>query len=96
MPLWRGPLDELIDDLERVAPMASGPVSDVIPPFDDVQLLVSAILWGTEEECARVERDPRMQAVLAYYERFAAHQKASDEPTGREPGPAVTVSKACG
>jgi hypothetical protein len=77
MPLWRDPLDELIDDLDRVTPAATGSVTDVIPPFEDVQLLVSAILWGDDEERARVERDPRVQAVLAYHERLAARLKPS-------------------
>ena len=72
----------LIDDLERVVPAATGPVSDVLPSIEGVQLLVSAILWGNDEERARVERDPRVQAVLAYHERLAARLKPRDDAHG--------------
>ena len=79
MPLWRDPFDDLIDDLERAVPAGAAPVIDRVPPFEDEQLRISAILWGGAEELARIERDPRVQAVLAYYERLATRLKARDD-----------------
>ena len=77
MPLWRDPFEELIDDLERAMPAAASPAIERVPPFEDEQLLIAAILWGSAEEQARVEQDPRVQAVLAYYERLAARREAT-------------------
>jgi hypothetical protein len=79
MALWRDPLDELIDDLERtLAPDARGTLQ--IPPFEDVQLLVGAILYGTKEDRARADRDPRVQRVRRYYEELAKLPGSSSEP----------------
>ena len=79
MALWRDPLDELIADLERAVPAAAGSAFDVLPPVEDVQLLVAAILWGNDEERARVERDPRVQAVIAYHEQLAARRAGTTD-----------------
>jgi hypothetical protein len=49
--MWRDPLDELIDELERAKPK---PIVNDLPPFADVQEAVALVLWGkTDEEKAR-------------------------------------------
>ena len=49
MPVWRDPLDELIADLERVAPPT--PSTDLFP-LEKLQMLTDAILYGTKAETA--------------------------------------------
>lgn len=72
MPLWRDPLEELVDQLERsvlakpTEPASYGP----LPPLEDFQLAIHAILSGSPEDVARADQDPRIQAVWAYYERL--------------------------
>jgi hypothetical protein len=49
MALWRDPLDELIGDLERTLPPEVRRGNLQLPRLEDVQLLVGAILDGSEE-----------------------------------------------
>ena len=56
--MWRDPLDELIDDLERAIPEAR---FDFHLVFLKQQQLTDAILYGTPEEVARLEADPVIQ-----------------------------------
>src|SRR4029453_5873955 len=93
MALWRDPLDELIGDLERALPPDTGHGSLGLPPIEDEQMLISAILYGTEENRARAYKEPRVQRVLRYYEELAARRGSSSEP-GRQPtNPAVTPNE---
>ena len=60
MALWRDPLDELIDDLERaLPPNARGTLQ--IPRIEDVQAFTCAFAFGTEEDRARAYKDPAVQ-----------------------------------
>ena len=54
--MWRDPLDELIDDLERVAPDHQEAF-----PFDAIQAIADAVLYGSPEEAASLEADPAYQ-----------------------------------
>ena len=82
MALWRDPLDELIDDLERaLPPNARGTLQ--IPLIEDVQAFTCAFAFGTEEDRARAKKDPAVQRVLRYYEELAKLRGSSSEP-GRE------------
>ncbi len=56
--MWRDPLDELIDDLERAIPEAR---FDFRLVFLKQQQLTDAILYGSAEEVARLEADPVIQ-----------------------------------
>ena len=56
--MWRDPLDELIDDLERAIPEAR---FDFHLVFLKQQQLTDAILYGSPEEVARLEADPVIQ-----------------------------------
>ena len=58
--MWRDPLDELIDDLERAAPDPAA-ASGGMFPFLKLQALTDAILYGTEEQVARLKTDPEYQ-----------------------------------
>jgi hypothetical protein len=65
MALWRDPLDELIDDLERAVPAAAAPPVRGVR-LETLQWFLSVILWRdnwdeemTPEEVARFEQDPR-------------------------------------
>ena len=81
MPLWRDPFDELIDDLERSLPQARsvGPV-DYQAALIGCQLIVAAILHGTEEDRLRAERDPRVQMFYAELGLFHRPQPAASAP----------------
>lgn len=52
MALWRDPLDELIDGLERTRVL------------DELQWAAGVILWGSEEERARVMHAQRFHDAL--------------------------------
>jgi hypothetical protein len=71
MALWRDPLDELIGDLERTLPPDRGRDHLDLLPLEDMQKLICAILYGTEEDRARVEKEPGVQRVWRYLERLA-------------------------
>lgn len=58
--MWRDPLDELIDDLERVAPDPRA-VDDPLAQFMALQRLTDALLYGTPEDVERVTIDPDYQ-----------------------------------
>jgi hypothetical protein len=81
MALWRDPLEELIADLERAWPVEVSPADWQIPPFEDVQLAMAAVLSGTPEDEERAARDPRVQAVYAYIKRLAAENAGAPATT---------------
>ena len=84
MTLWRDPLDELIDGLERsVATSTAG----YHRPFDLVlmQRVVGTILFGSEEAQARMETEPWYHEWQRQWGRFTAsrsfvHGTADNEP----------------
>lgn len=64
MALWRDPLDELIEDLERALPETTGPtLQESLPRLEDLQAVISPILFGTEEERKRNLTDPEYQRL---------------------------------
>lgn len=73
MALWRDPLDELIDELDRAVPTAAAGDHEL---FDLVlmQRYVSAILYGSDEERARMETEPWYQEWQTQWERFTARR----------------------
>jgi hypothetical protein len=77
MALWRDPLDELIDDLERTLPAAEtsfGSHSSRV--LFGQQILVSAILWGTPEDVERAKQDPNVKLCLAELEELGRRLRA--------------------
>ena len=47
MTLWRDPLDELIDELDRTVPPAPiRAARDQLPRLEDLQVIVAAILYS--------------------------------------------------
>ena len=74
--MWRDPLDELIDDLERAIPEAR---FDFHRVFLKQQQLTDAILYGTPEEVARLEADPVIQEDRRRYP-VAREQSPTDRP----------------
>ena len=57
--MWRDPLDELIDDLERVAPDPSETLGGF--PFATIQAIVDAVLYGSPAEVEAYMADPVYQ-----------------------------------
>jgi hypothetical protein len=49
----------------------------------DLQFAVCPFVFGTKEEQERAAQDPRVQAVWAWFERFARHCEASKRLTVR-------------
>lgn len=78
MALWRDPLDDLIDELERAVPAV--PVAD--PDLFDLVLMqryTTTVLYGSEEDLARMESEPWYPEWMAQWERFT--QPASQSAT---------------
>jgi hypothetical protein len=71
MALWRDPLDDLIDELERAVPAAQATDNDL---FDLVlmQRWVATILYGSEEDCLRMESEPWYAEWTRQWDRFTA------------------------
>jgi hypothetical protein len=74
MAIWCDPLAELIDELQQAFPKQASALVDDVPPFEDVQLWAGATPWGRADDRARVEQDPPVQAVVAYFDRLAARR----------------------
>ena len=69
--MWRDPLDELIDDLERTLPpepKRAAHHSDAA--LVGLQLVMNAAIWGTPKEAERVSHDPRVKAFQAQTEAW--------------------------
>ena len=65
MALWRDPLDELIDDLERTVPAGKATdAAEIRRVLDELQWAAGVILWGSEEEQARVMHTQRFHDAL--------------------------------
>jgi hypothetical protein len=66
MALWRDPLDDLIEDLERAVPAKPVPNEDDFGPrLEELQWAVCELMYArTPEEVARVKSDPRVQKVV--------------------------------
>ena len=62
--MWRDPLDELIDDLERVSPDDHERF-----PLEMIQAIADAVLYGSPEEVEALTADPAYQRWLR---RFTA------------------------
>ena len=84
MALWRDPLDELIDDLERALPPDARGTLQILP-IEDVQALIYAILYSTEENRARAYQEPGAQRALRYYEELGKLRGSNSEPRRQHP-----------
>lgn len=72
MALSRDPLDELINELDRAVPTPSnGP--QAIPRLEDLQTVITPILFASKEEQARIFADPQYQQLYAKVMRQLAH-----------------------
>ena len=58
--MWRDPLDELIEDLEQVAPDPRSASGDLFP-IEKLTQLTDAILYGSDDEVAALKADPDYQ-----------------------------------
>jgi hypothetical protein len=73
MALWRDPLDELIDELDRTVP--GGSVGDhAIPRLEDFQTVMTPLLFASKEEQERIFADPQYQKLYARVMRQLTHQ----------------------
>ena len=82
--LPRDPLDELIADLERTLPPQAASAADSDREFVGMQMLVAAVLSGSDEQRARAEQDPRVQAFLEASRRMVSRRSLS-LPSSRSP-----------
>ena len=62
--MWRDPLDELIDDLERVTPEAR--CKSGLFPIEKEQQITDTILYGSPDEVERFEADPTYQQWIRW------------------------------
>ncbi len=76
MAIWRDPLDELIAELERTLPAEANCVDFGLGPLEGLQLYVQALMYGSADQIAQAERDPRVQAYLAAMRRLGARSGA--------------------
>jgi hypothetical protein len=83
MPIWRDPLDELIDDLGRAVPASPTPAQD-IPPMEDYCVFGRYMLARDPAERLRLAEDPAVQRVQAFHDRLARARPSTGpvEPTG--------------
>jgi hypothetical protein len=72
--MWRDPLDELIEDLERVVPAPATAVINDMPSCDDFQFVVCATLYASDEERKRIEAGPHYRRVQQWLEKRAAQR----------------------
>ena len=71
MALWRDPLDDLIDGLERALPTDTAAAAGQSSAADDfplveLHILVQIVIQGSEEERARLDTDPRFDRFRAW------------------------------
>ena len=71
MAIWRDPLDELIEDLEKAVPEAQGPIVPDLFALEDMQVAIGPILWGDKAAIERSKSDPGAQRFWAWVEARA-------------------------
>jgi hypothetical protein len=75
MALWRDPLDDLIEDLERAVPADTGSSPWPMPAEEnahlvDLQIVASALMYRHTE--AELNANQQYQEALRRYEAFCA------------------------
>ena len=83
MALWRDPLDELIADLERALPAEAASSAHSDRELVGMQMLVAAVLSGSDEQRTRAEQDPRVQAYLEASRRMVRRREAREVTDGK-------------
>lgn len=78
MALWRDPLDDLIDELDRAVPATSNG-HQTIPRLEDLQTVFTPILFASKDEQERIFADPQYQHLYAKVIRQLTHQP-DDQP----------------
>lgn len=84
MPLWRHPLDELIEDLERTLPPPVQSVERGIQPFGDFVIALHKVVRHGGE-WARAQHDPVIQWFLADWDRAFGHGKGASSTPDKDP-----------
>lgn len=79
MALWRDPLDELIDELERAVPTATPGDNAILPRLEDLQAVIGPILFASKEEQGRIFADPQYQHLYGTVMRQLTRQ-TDDRP----------------
>lgn len=77
MAVWHDPLDDLIADLDAAVPAAPLAMRLDLPSLEDLQWVVTEILWGSPEDLAKAQADPRFQKV---FDDLAASMARSGDP----------------
>jgi hypothetical protein len=83
--VWRDPLDELIEELERALPPTADP-SGHLPRLEDLQAVISPILFGTKEQQERLFADPAYQRLSDTVMRQLAGTRDNRPIEGAAPG----------
>jgi len=89
MALRRDPLDELIADLERTVPVRSEEAIFTDDTLVGCQILVNAMMYGTQDDVERVKEDRRVRAYLRELEILAARR---GRPSGAQTQGTVGVA----
>jgi hypothetical protein len=91
MALWRDPLDELIDELDRALPSEAGKGRYVLlPTLEDLQAVLTPILFASKAEQERIFADPQYQRLYATVMRQLTRQ-TDDQPIA-PPTPSDLIS----
>jgi hypothetical protein len=78
MPIWRDPLDERIDDLERAVPAAPAPTLE-IPPMEDYCVFWESIRSRDPAKRLQLAEDPAVK-LRAFMRRLPASDAITDVP----------------
>ena len=64
--MWRDPLDELIETLETTLPVATKHDRyELLPRFQDLVMVLTPLIYGSEEDRERIQTDPLYHRVMA-------------------------------
>jgi hypothetical protein len=72
--MWREPLDELIEDLERLVPDSRNAHRDLFP-IEKLQQWTDTILYGSDDEVAALKRDPEHQRWIRHWAEIRGQPK---------------------
>jgi hypothetical protein len=75
--VWRDPLEELIENLERALPQLQTDTFDLFP-LAELSRITDVILYGTDEEIDALETD-------VYYQRLRRDMRRMREPSNAAP-----------
>jgi hypothetical protein len=93
--MWRDPLDELVERLDEVSPPVREDSWQIV--FLAMQRYTDVVLYGTEEDKARLDTDPYVQPFLAWANRFGRDgERGAEEAKGGDSPPKSSEEPSAG